>query len=71
MGSYVYRRELTRDEAMPALGIGLGVGLGVALVTAYLTRIFLSRTPLRVGHGGAGGHDQDEGPGGRNGGRRR
>lgn len=42
-----YRRELSRQEKLAALGVAAGAGAGVAAVTLYLARIFLQRTPLR------------------------
>lgn len=48
MTSYSYRRELTREEMVPALAAGAGLGLAVAVATAYLTQMFLRRTPLRT-----------------------
>lgn len=40
---YSYRRSLSLQEMLPAIGIGIGVGV----FTYYVTRLLLQRTPLR------------------------
>ncbi len=42
---YVYRRDSTRSELLPALAVGVGVG-ALAFYVAYL---LLQRTPLDPG----------------------
>jgi hypothetical protein len=39
---YVYRRQLTGRELIPAVGAGIVTGLAAY----YVTRLFLQRTPL-------------------------
>lgn len=40
--SYVYRRQLSGRELLPALAIGVGVGIAAF----YVARLFAQRTPL-------------------------
>lgn len=47
MAGMYFRRELSRQEKLAALGIAAGAGAGVAVVTLYVARLFLQRTPLR------------------------
>lgn len=53
MPTFHYRRRLTREERLRALGMAGGAALGVGAVVFYFARIFLQRTPLRE-EGGAG-----------------
>jgi hypothetical protein len=46
MGTYDYRRDLSRGEEMKAAGAALGAAAGVAVVTWYFARMFLQRTAL-------------------------
>jgi len=39
---YVYRRELSGREVIPAIGVGIVAGLAAF----YVARLFLERTPL-------------------------
>ena len=48
MPTYTYRRELKREDWIRVAGAAAAAGVGMALTTAYLTRIFLQRTPLRA-----------------------
>ena len=40
---YVYRRQLSGAELLPAVGVAIGVGA----LAFYLARIVLQRTPMR------------------------
>lgn len=51
MATSDFRRKLTRQEEMRALGISLGAAAGVAAAALYFTRIFMQRTPLRPSAG--------------------
>lgn len=42
MPTFDYRRELTKRELLPALGVGLAAGAAVA----YVTQILLRREPI-------------------------
>jgi hypothetical protein len=42
LDGYVYRRELSGREILPAIGVGVAAGLAAY----YVTRLFLERTPL-------------------------
>jgi len=42
LDGYVYRRELSGREVIPAIGVGIVAGLAAF----YVARLFLERTPL-------------------------
>ena len=44
MATYDYRRELSREETLAAIGAGAVVGVAAA----YLARLVLQRTPVRT-----------------------
>lgn len=58
MPTFDYRRRLTLQEQLPAVGAGAGAALAVGVAVFYLARLMLQRTPLRdtpAAHPDAGG----------------
>lgn len=47
MPTFDYRRKLSLQEQLPAVGAGVGAGVAVGTVVFYLARLVLQRTPLR------------------------
>ncbi|HEV2146785.1 MAG TPA: hypothetical protein VGR37_05170 [Longimicrobiaceae bacterium] len=47
MPTFDYRRKLSLQEHLPAVGAGVGAGVAVGTVVFYLARLMLQRTPLR------------------------
>lgn len=47
MPTFDYRRRLTLQEQLPAVGAGVGAGIAVGAAVFYLARLMLQRTPLR------------------------
>ena len=46
---YTYRRELSLEELLPAVGVGIGIGA----LAFYVAKLFIERTPLEGGAGAA------------------
>ena len=47
MSTFSYRRDLTSEELLPAVGAAVGAGVAVAFAVFYLARTRLQRTPLQ------------------------
>lgn len=58
LDGYVYRRGLTGQELLPAIGAGLVTGLAAF----YVARLFLERTPLLPEERRLGKHHAGERP---------